>query len=465
MTSPTADNKAAGFKSMMESEVFYTVTPGVDNGNGTTRTLIPHTPGQPLRVTSSIKQHGPNRLPTILDKEGNLLEVEKQSANVQSMVLNGRQKTKVSRVDIDATGKPVFKDHAGKTIENPKAVIAHASNSANIVQEHKASNGKSIFLATSGKVVESEEGQADAYAALMAKNGSLVYYIIMVNDVCAYYFWKSQDLEPFPTTAKERDAISAFAKLKHGLILPDSNALAMEFKTSWVELSSIPVSERNRYITIDAVIPTYSQTDTLWTPNGEKTVKLALLGVHVVGSTAGHPELLWATFEHQRNTPNQSYQYLNSKNVPTTVPQDTGKFWTLSANARDSNYNQKLIHLDDDGNGSMTAGYADSIRASNCLRLNPWGSHPNLSSAASNSEIISINNAVLGFLPGNDIRKNYMLIGTMWGKYPGEGTTSLANSTMETFLQGESCLTCHSSGSHIAGDIDSVPPIPRFEHK
>jgi len=92
-------------------------------------------------------------------------------------------------------------------------------------------------------------------------------------------------------------------------------------------------------------------------------------------------------------------------------------------------------------------------------------------------------------LKGNDIRKNYQLIGATWtfggaapngGTYgsvttPGVsiGTNVCANSTMETFFQAanQSCFTCHSGNnslsptqlSHIFSNIvpiklASVPP-------
>jgi hypothetical protein len=122
--------------------------------------------------------------------------------------------------------------------------------------------------------------------------------------------------------------------------------------------------------------------------------------------------------------------------------------------------------------------YGDTIRAkpnetispSNTLQTLPWGSamgsvtNPeDKSSAASNSEIISINNTIHQLLVGNDIRKNYILIGATWtdgGAAPtgisygsdttagvSIGTNVLANSTMETYFQSpkNSCFTCHSS--------------------
>jgi hypothetical protein len=118
----------------------------------------------------------------------------------------------------------------------------------------------------------------------------------------------------------------------------------------------------------------------------------------------------------------------------------------------------------------------------------PWGSakdsvtnQEDKSSAASNSEIISINNTIRKLLGDKDVRSNYLLIGSTWtsggapptggvygvdGTAPGVsiGTSVLANSTMETYFQQPkfSCFTCHSSSvpslnpdsiSHIYGKI------------
>lgn len=93
----------------------------------------------------------------------------------------------------------------------------------------------------------------------------------------------------------------------------------------------------------------------------------------------------------------------------------------------------------------------------------------NTSVAASNSQIISTNNSVLGQLASGDMRKNYIFIGATWtndgaaptGKSYSKtlttngvaiGTSQLANSTMETYAQNGagyseygSCFSCHSN--------------------
>ncbi len=478
----------SGKNTVMQSPIFYTVTPEDANKQ---RLLIPHKLGEALRVSSSITQFGPNKLPTIRDKQGNLFEVEKQAAGVKPMLMTG---AKVNQVEMDASGKPVFKDQNGKTIQNPKALITRKANAKNVVQEFKTTTGKSIFLDSTGKVIDTEEGQATG-DALIAQNGSLVYYISMVNDVYAFYLSGAKNKQisglKFPTTEAQRDSICAIARA-NGATLPDSNALAIEIKTSWVEVTNLANPEN--YITIEAIIPTYNtSSSTMWIPSGERKATLALLGVHVVGSTAGHAEMVWATFEHQKNAPNAAYQYLNSKSVMDTMPADTGKFWTLSSNALDPNPNQSHIKVNGD---TLVANGTNTISASNSSMVFPWGSEmgvsPNAengSSAASNSEVISINNSIFGWLVGNDIRKHYMLVGATWtsggvaptgssySDNPGDpgaaiGTSLLANSTMETYKQGPtfSCFTCHrdhTTPTLLPGQLSHIytalQPLPNFK--
>jgi hypothetical protein len=54
------------------------------------------------------------------------------------------------------------------------------------------------------------------------------------------------------------------------------------------------------------------------------------VGIHVVGSTAGHPEMIWAIFEHFANTPVAPDTY-NSNSGVKTVAQNTVGIWQFAA--------------------------------------------------------------------------------------------------------------------------------------
>ncbi|WP_428225097.1 hypothetical protein [Flavobacterium sp.] len=335
--------------------------------------------------------------------------------------------------------------------------------------------------------IVTEEGQATD-DVLMDANGELVYYISMVNDVYAEFLnavnQKKMSGSTFPTTKAERDSIFNFAK-NNGVVLKNPNTLAIEIKTSWVDVSK--VKNQEDFVTIDAMVPVYNKvSDKLWIIKGERQTKLALVGMHIVGSTNGHPEMVWATFEHQKNTPNAAYSYLTKDDKVKNVPADTGNNWLFNTN------------LSDDPNQSHMTFSGDSIKAkegykitpSNTVRTKPWGSAINTppnpedkSVAAANSEILAINNAVLSRLKGKDVRKNYLFIGATWtanGTAPNGnsynpsidslkiagvaiGTSQLANSTMETYIQnGEeynyqgSCFLCHSNNGLKPDDLSHI---------
>jgi hypothetical protein len=188
------------------------------------------------------------------------------------------------------------------------------------------------------------------------------------------------------------------------------------------------------------------------------------------------------------------------------VPADTGSNWLFNSNASNPSVNVQNMIIG--GNDSINQ-VIDTVPMgpSNILMVCAWGvandSIPNgedASPAASNSEIISINNSIRKMLVGNDVRKNYLLIGATWtfgGTAPNGtsyaphntvngvaiGTAQLANSTMETFVQSPTntpvyqqfgtCFGCHSGSmgqslspdslSHVFDDL--LPLLPGSANK
>lgn len=390
------------------------------------------------------------------------------------------------------TSKP---DSIHTVFESPEFyTVSPAENGKRVLIPHKKGQ---LLRATAnvdktGKIFTEEAQATDD--VLMDANGNLVYYISMVNDVYAEFLNAvDQNYMPgntFPTTKHERDSIVDFAK-KNGIVLKNPDALALEIKTSWVDASQL--KNTNEFLLIDATIPVYNKkNDSVWIISGERKAQLALVGMHIVGSASGHPEMIWATFEHKRNTPNAAYQYINKDGDTITVLPDQGDDWIFNSNTKDTTVN--VSHMKFSGDSILARkGYA--ISPSNTQRTKPWGSGidvqpnaENTSPAASNSEIIAINNSVMSKLVGKDVRKNYLFIGATWtnsGAGPNGysynpavdslavngvaiGASQLANSTMETYAQnGEkynaygSCFSCHSNQnglkpndlSHVYNDL------------
>jgi hypothetical protein len=507
VTSPAPALYGGGGGRIFNSPAFYDVTPLDSTGH---RTLIGHAGGLLSNLSLRSAQPGPHGLQLIFDKAGTAFEVEppKQGPNGKQLILNEKgEEVEIEKSRLEG-GKPVFLDKAGNTITRPRPVLAAAPReelalpqkdrlalqenarlaappagaaaAAHLPATPRAQkfvvNGTPVFLNSSGAVIDTEEGQAQDNAVLMAQNGSLVYYITMYNDVNAYFVTALADhalsATQFPTTQAALNPIVSFAAA-HGKTFPDPNALTVELKTSWVETAGL--ANPGSYITMTATIPTYTKSSSSWVASGQKTATLALVGLHFVATAAGHPEMIWATFEHVGNSPDATYAY-NSTSGAKTVTQSTAGTWLFAANGATAPFNVAHMTLSGANINVVSSG------PSNTLRMKPWGASsdklPNPlvgSIAASNTEIISIDNSVLSQLAAGDLRANYVMRGAAWtesGNNPDQpfpngievGTSQLANTTMETYQQGSgafsasvNCFFCHGTNttvvSHVFGDI------------
>jgi hypothetical protein len=542
------------------SPEFYTVTPADDNGK---RRLIPN---RVLFTILGLDvfpfvggvrgaQLGAHGLPVIMSKSGVMFEVQPGpiSKAGKPLVLNKAGK----QVEVESTamrnGKLVLLDKAGKAITSPRLIISKQVPQdqlqrlgpqqlllPELVPQHEVLmrlvperevvtppavahrlgtlkpvdvnpkriaqafpvNGRPIFLNAIGGVIDTEEGQADD-GVLIAQNGSLIYYMTMVNQVMAYFLTGTKDggITPtptqFPTKPPQLAPIIAFAAA-HNTTLIDPNALAIEVKSAWIETTGL--ANPDQYITAQAVIPEFNRTDPKhWTPTGKtKTTTLALVGMHVVGSAKGHPEMIWATFEHFGSAPNGKFRYIStSPPNPHIVGQSTTGTWLFSANGSTGPFNkirQTFVSPDIVGSGGNTIGASDVLRSSPFGAVTPIPAIPPIppippnpataSDATSNSQIIGIDNSILSnlaALPGApDVRTNYYMTGATWtilgaapsgsfsdpplpGKPRGNevGTSKLANTTMETFQQPSNCFTCHRTNnlnvSHLACQAGKNP--------
>jgi hypothetical protein len=457
VTSP-APKIYGGDGRVFDSHAFFDVSPPDSSGK---RTFIPHSPGLIRNFAVRTAQVGPNGLPVVMSKSGQLLEVitPPTGATGQPLIRNKDGAfVEIGKTTLDAAKKPTFFDKSGALIE--RHIVAQPEFRLEDPTARKLSTvrkfiigGLPVFIDPFGNVVEVEEGQAGGDDVLQAQNGSLVYYVTIVNDVFAYMRTGAVDggISPapaaFPTTPAELTKITAFASA-HGVTFPDPDALAVEMKTSWVEATDI--ANLSSYITMKAKIPTFDKSNPKkWVPNGEKTATLALVGAHIVGSVNGHPEMIWATFEHVANTPLATYQYQNASNVTKTVAQSTAGSWLFSASNSAGPFNVSHVKFT---TPDIVAKGAFNIGPSDTLRVEPFGKDG--TDVASNTEIISINDSVRSQLIAGDIRANYVFSGATWtifGAFPTPGnqvgTNKLVNSTMETYQVGSNCFDCHDTNT------------------
>ena len=533
LTSPAPASYGGGGGRIFASPQFFTVSPADSTGK---RTLISNSPGLLRFINVRAAQVGAHGLPVIMSKSGQMFEVQPGpvSKTGKPLVLNGAgQQIEVSKTRL-LNGRLVLLNAAGKAITAPRLIVAKqiplaqirrlrlpqtqlleplpqhetvamrptaahvqtlmrllpAAVNPKLIAQRFTINGKNIFLNVNGGVIESEQGQADfPPSALITQNGSLIYYVSMVNDVMAYFLTGTKDggITPtptkFPTTGPELTKITTFASA-HGKTFPDPNALAIEVKSAWIETTGL--ANLNQYITTQAVIPTFDKTNpNKWVPNGQKTATLALVGMHVVGSANGHPEMIWATFEHFGNAPDASFNYNSTTfganhNVPQASPV-TGT-WMFTATGATAPFNP-AAHAQLDPSGDIIGS---PVGPSNILRFKPYGAalgtQPNPlipDDATSNTQVIGIDDSILNDFAalsgGPDVRTNYYMRGATWtengttpnGSFPtgtDVGTSQLANTTMETFQQtttsfnafANNCFSCHLTNklnvSHMACD-------------
>ncbi|MEX0297864.1 MAG: hypothetical protein AB3N28_02250, partial [Kordiimonas sp.] len=244
---------------------------------------------------------------------------------------------------------------------------------------------------------------------------------------------------------------------------------------------------------------------------GVEQKQLAMVGMHIVGTVQDHPEMVWATVEHLSNAPDASYYYINNQGQNTLVPHPVTGSWTFASNAPGGiQWNQERAKVYSSASdktpvcntvncksGDIVAYMDATISPSLTVRINPWGSASAAASGSqiqdpeNNSELISLNNDVIGMLATGDVRKNYFVSGAVWTQhgnlptYDGKGpafkqigSLSLANSTMETYHQETStsatatnagCFMCHSisgaqatakQGVELSHIFDEIKPIP-----
>jgi hypothetical protein len=336
-------------------------------------------------------------------------------------------------------------------------------------------NGRPHLQTTTGDAVELGLGQAFGGNVLMARGDRLVYYAMQVNDMLAYFRTMNAGTSPnslqFPTTKDDRDRVVKFAET-FGRPVLDANALTMEVKSAWIEVAGL--ADPGKYITINASVPEFNKTSaTTWerVANKTKEVRLALVGMHVVGSVAGHPEMIWATFEHVNNAPSEKYTYwpIDTKNEAKVMPRSFAGTWLFFGSSMIPNTSPNTSRMRLRG-GNIVAVGSGTIGAVDVVRDSAWGSDANPADnnakkavADKNTDVIAINKSIIGQLADGDVRKNYIMTGSTWLRDGVDaGTTTAANATMETFQQPSNCLSCHASNTtNVSRIFDKLRPLTR----
>ena len=495
LTSPAPATYGGG-SHVMFSPQFYTVSPEDSSGR---RSFIPNSPGRPINMFLRAMELGPHGLPIVMARTGQIVEVPHEMPGQKppsirlgnGKLIPGTQVQNVRKTEqgtlelLDARGKllapkvlklaPIVRQRALLSADRPVPVVPVKAFTSAIQARKLVVKGIPIFIDPAGNVIDVEPGQADS-GVLISQNGSLIYYIIAVNDVFAFHrtMQGAAVIPPntniaFPTSMADVNAVVSFAASK-GHTIQDPKALAIETKSSWMDASKVP--NPNDYIQVEAVVPTFDKSNpNNWVPNGQTTLTLVMLGLHVVGSTSGHGEMVWGTFEHEGNAPNATYAY-NSTSGMKTVAQNTSGNWLFTPSGSSGPFNAT------NNSWTGTAITGTPVGPSPVLRAKPWGSNDGgnpANAAGLNTQVISANASVISQLNAADVRRQYFQLGTKWtifGAPPNGGnevgTNHLANATMETFAQGTTpsapsanCFSCHTTNkvpvSHVYPRLTPLP--------
>ena len=210
---------------------------------------------------------------------------------------------------------------------------------------------------------------------------------------------------------------------------------SLELKTAWLPMACDP--RTNQYVC-------------------SSDRKYGLVGFHLVQKISDHQEWIWATFEHVGNAPDCSA--LDSQN-PLGGP------WTY--------YNGKHQPCGGPGQPVCSAAlcspacnvFQQTGGPSNVCRQTPIASD-GTTGTGGGPLVVNLNQSVHSLLTNPQLLalKNYNLVGTLWfkpgltappakgSKNPPDGqifigSTELANTTMETYLQSTNCYSCHVTAS------------------
>jgi hypothetical protein len=393
---------------VFDSPVFYEVSPP---GGGQPPALVAKSFERSKIATVSVPKRGPDGSVVVFDDAGKMYGIV--NANSHPFIETVGRKLEIGSIAIGADGMPAFLDKSGKTIRLPpdQSVTLRDTEGKIIVFKTPPvtinAHGQLSFLDQSGKAIAVGSGQAAADRHVLSmQDKKLVYYLVQVNDLYAYFLTgtKHGRIIPsptmFPTSQLELNAVKTYAKKS----FRDEKVLIVELKSSWIELPS--GKGYADYVSITAQVPDFDMSsDTRWKQIGLRSATLAMVGMHIAFSVQGHPELIWATFEHVNNAPNVGFIYLDGADFESFGP------WLFSSGGG-KGANQARMVMD---NNDIVAINGETIGPSDVLRVSPWGTYQAEYAPNPNTQVIFTNNNVQGRLKHGDVRKNYMLVGATWG--------------------------------------------------
>ncbi|MFA6113793.1 MAG: hypothetical protein WC729_07365 [Sphingomonas sp.] len=432
---------------------------------------------------------------TTKDARGNLLMFSPKFDNAVEDVSTGAFQL-VNSTGLDAQGKSNVSFRV--RVNKAKVLLLKSANTATNLAAGPAGDTDSTGQAGGGVLVVN-----GSPIAAPGKPGlstyPVVYYAIQESDVFTAlkedwrkvpYYRAGPNKTNFPITLDQAKEIQKAS----GKTLPNLSQLAIEVKSAWVDTAYLTTAQAGSLIRIKSDVPAFTQSlngkgQLVLSWDGETMVTrtLAMVGMHVVGSVNHHPEMVWATFESNFNSPDATYSYLNQNYDPTakacksgTTCLNTVSFSTTSSQPSIFYNGPKgattapdvITETASSGDDSSVVSAGATLTATSVARLNPWGSQqpatpsPTDPAVLNNTLLVSLMQSLQPKLAASGgagkALSNYFLVGALWSNriippQPGSkqiGSLFVANTTMETFQQvrpgnpdpeatASNCFSCH----------------------
>ncbi|WP_420009372.1 hypothetical protein [Xanthomonas sacchari] len=316
--------------------------------------------------------------------------------------------------------------------------------------------------------------QAGPDGVLVDRDGRAVYYSIHSNDVFGNFI-ASKNLKD-PETLRHFDADTPFPvgsmtlKAAWKVVQPGEDVSG--FYTRQAEIATL-YTRKGKIVSTDKSGKTVPRTETV-----------ALVGFHIGGTVKGHPEMIWATFEHRNNAPDVT----KNLNPGEPVSKRDWTFYKAGTPIEQCNVNAA-------GAGALTLNQTAQTLSpvTQVCRMEPYGGEKPCSGSDCNIDNIKALNASVQ-TQLNDVWKNYFEVGAIWFVAPDAlkpnctfqpgsalecipkptpagapplitGSIKLSNSTIETFTQVQStqnnCFACHNTTQVISSDprAQSLPGL------
>jgi hypothetical protein len=309
--------------------------------------------------------------------------------------------------------------------------------------------------------------QAGSNAILLDSSGRPIFYNIFLN--------------PAFTDFVRRNGYNQLPKL---IAAPADKELptgAVEFKAAWQIVDERdPPKDR---IVVPALVPWLIDAGggklKVDKSRPHRQVTVSLIGLHVVMRTEGHPEMIWATFEYDRNGPaavgNPTDPRTNCPNpseARNDAISDDGKPYLLFSTGGPLNQKPQSIIVKDANFQIFEAQPKSSIARAFPFSACSPGKDPQLAVTEIDGAIVALNKSAKAQLT-DPRRKSYSLVGAVWldephnpdGKFIFQenrsfedfelgGENRLSSVSMESFTQigSPNCFSCHDTNAKGALD-------------